>query len=240
MDNLVVAREKRFGGLKEVLFGFAKSLKGTLKTNPNLLAVPPRDAFWALCLPWIIELEVPNPESQLLSQVRTRKIEILLAGFEGDKAVEALANIKASDSHLAECCPNLALLARHLSRNFLGEAVAFIDTESDGGRLEQLYQSFEKMTYEQGAFRRSSFTHVFNLDIDGRDLEIGDITIIRLNPDFKGIVLGEQTQNPFLHPPGLGDCFIYSNEGPSSENDESWLQLHLVCILSTMDASNQA
>ena len=192
--------------------------------SPILLAVQPRDAFWALCLPWIIELEVPNAESQLLSLVQARKIEVLEAGFEGEKIVEGLVNIKASDSHLCECCPTLALLARHFSRNFLSDAVAFIETESDGGRLEQLYEAFEKMTYEQGRFRRSSFTHVFNLDIDGRDIEIGDVRIIRLNPDFKGTVLGEQTQEPFLHPPGLGDCFIYSNEAAGVENDESWLQ----------------
>jgi Apea-like HEPN len=224
MADLIIAKEKRFVGLKKMLFAFAKSLKNALATTPNLIAVPQRDAFWALCLPWIIELEIPNAQSQLLNQVRIRKAEILLAGFEGDKAVEELVRTKAADSHLAECCPSLALLARHFSRNFISEALPFVDSETEGTHLEELYQSFEVMTYEQGPFRRSSFTHVFNLEIDGRDLDIGDIRIIRLSPDFKGIVLGEQTQNPFLHPPGLGDCFIYSNEGASPENDESWLQ----------------
>lgn len=220
MNGSVIPAEERFPRLKEVLLGFAKSLADALKNKPSLLAAQPPDAFWSLVLPWLIELEVPSPSSELIERVNARKAEISQTGFEGDKIAKQLLEIRNSDLHLSECCPNLAILARHFSRNFLHDATPLATDDFDLIGLEKLYEAFVTLTYEQGRFRRSSFTHVFNLEIEGRDLQIGNIWILRLNPDFKGIVLGEKTPQPFLHPPNVGECFIYVNEGASDQNDD--------------------
>jgi hypothetical protein len=173
-------------------------------------------------------LDVINPLPELRAIIDQRKAVISQSGFDGKSIAESLRQIRNGDPHLAECCPTLLHLARHLSFNFIHDCTLLLRQGGNDPQIDQLYESFLKLTYEQGPFRRAAFTHVFNLDIDGRDVTIENFRIIRLNPDSKSELLKEdgisRYIHPFLHPQGVGDCFIYANEGANDQNDDSWLQ----------------
>jgi hypothetical protein len=224
----VIPETERFPGLREFLFRFLDDVVEANKHKPDLLAARPVDTFWALTLPWILELEVQNPNPDLRKMIDARKTAISIAGYDGGRVARDLKDIQETDKHLAECCPTLLHLARHLSFNFINEASTLREAGIELKDLDLQYAAFVKMTYEQGRFRRAAFTHVFNLDIEGRQLLIEKINVVRLNPDFKGELLREPGIgpyiHPFLHPPGVGDCFIYANEGASEKNDDRWLQ----------------
>ena len=228
MDGSVIPENERFAHLREYMFRFMAEVVEANKHKPDLLAARPADAFWALTLPWILEIEVQSPNPDLQKMIDGRKIAIAATGYDGGRVARELKEIRMADKHLAQCCPTLLHLARHFSFNFINEAATLREAGIEPDALGQVYADFVQMTYEQGRFRRAAFTHVFNLDIEGRQLQIDKINIIRLNPDFKGDLLRETDirpyVHPFLHPPGVGDCFIYSNEGASEKSDDSWLQ----------------
>ena len=228
MSSLIIPEEQRFTRLQEFLFRFVNDVVEANKHRPDLLAARPADAFWALTLPWILEVDVQNPNPDLRRMIDERKSVIGVTGYDGGRIARDLKEIRGADAHLAECCPTILHLARHFSFNFINEAVTLREAGFELSSLDQLYAAFLQMTYEQGRFRRAAFTHVFNLDIEGKQLVVGGINIIRLNPDFKGDLLREVDirpyVHPFLHPPGVGDCFIYANEGVSEKSDDIWLQ----------------
>lgn len=223
MSSPAIPVEERFGGLRESLFALAIELTKALKKNPPLHNAAPEDVFWSLTLPWIAEFDTPDPVPDLRRAIEGRKQEVTATGFDGEAAARRLQEILSKDTHLAECCPTLGLLARHLSRHFLHDASTIMDVLSEPVGVDSLYESFANLTYGQGRFRRSAFTHVFNLDIEGKDVQIADVRILRLNPDLQRSLLGEKTYSPFLHPPNVGNCFIFENEGVGLENDLKWL-----------------
>lgn len=228
MNSLAIPHEQRFGRLREFLFRFVAEVVKANRQKPDMLAARPSDAFWALALPWILEIEVKDPNPQLRNNIDARKPVIAKTGFDGEAIARELKEIRENDLHLSQCCPTLLHLARHFSFNFLHEAVTLSEAGAEPNAIGQLYEKFVRMTYDQGPFRRAAFTHIFNLEIEGKEALIGGMKIIRLNPDFKSDLLREVEvrpyAHPYLHPAGMGDCFIYVNEPPSEMNDDSWLQ----------------
>jgi hypothetical protein len=159
LSDSVIPEAERFPRLREFLFRFLDDVFEANKHKPDLLAARPVDAFWALTLPWILELEVQNPNPDLRKMIDARKTAIAVTGYEGDRVARDLKEIREADAHVAECCPTLLHLARHFSFNFINEAATLREAGIELNALDLQYAVFIKMTYEQGRFRRAAFTH---------------------------------------------------------------------------------
>ena len=227
MDEAVIPEEQRFTGLRNLLESCVHAVIFAREHKIDLAASGPKDAFWCLMLPWLLEIDVLNPVPPLRQFIDTGKAKILEADFDGSDIAKMLKTVLDSDTHLLQCCPTTLHLARHFSFNFIYDAASLPEPENKGVAFDSLYDNFVRLTYEQGPFRRAAFTHIFNLEIEGRDLTIGNVRIIRLNPGFKAALLKQGISNPFvhpfLHPAGVGDCFIYSVETAGDKMDDAWL-----------------
>jgi hypothetical protein len=215
--------QERFPKLEEYLCAFAAEITPIWRGHPELLTPRPSHILLLLTLPWILELEVPDIGIELRSLIDRRKTEIQALGFSGEQIATRLQEIHQADAHLSECCPTIVHLAIHISRNFVYEAIQLLEARSES-LLDGLFKQFSSLTYEQGRFRRSAFTHIVNLEMPERDTDFGGVRVIRLNPDFIQKIVGEPGNRTFLHPPGIGCAFVYVNEGPTKEKDDDWLR----------------
>ena len=94
-----------------------------------------------------------------------------------------------------------------------------------------MFEDFEVLTYHQGRFKRIALSHIFNFEMSGDHTTVvghkdpaGDIRIERLDASTIPFILGESGFQAFLHPPGIGNCFVVEEqEGASAENDLDWL-----------------
>jgi hypothetical protein len=224
-----VRKTERFSDLFSTLVGFTKAVGNVSQTRPELVAGRPFDAFTVLCLPWLLEHDMPQISGELRLQIESRKPQILEAGFDGEPFARELAHIRANDKQLAECCPNLALMANHFSRHFIHDAVRILNGETADTVLNSLYENFAKMTYEHGPFSRAAVTHIFNLQIEGNSMEIGSYKLLTIFDDnLIRQILGETGFRTFMHPPAVGNCFLHVQEGPGEVNDDQWLaQKHI-------------
>jgi hypothetical protein len=215
--------EERFPKLEEYLCAFATEIAPIWKVRPELLTPRPSHVLLLLTFPWILELEVPNISVELRALIDQRKAAIKALGFDGEQIAIRLQEIYRADTHLSECCPSVVHLAIHISRNFVYEAIQLLEAQSES-LLDGLFKQFSSLTYEQGRFRRSAFTHIVNLELQERETDFGGVRVIKLNPDFIQKIVGEPGNRTFLHPPGIGCAFIYVNEGPTNEKDDDWLR----------------
>ena len=106
------------------------------------------------------------------------------------------------------------------------------DAKLQGTSQDQLdfaYSEFESLTYKQGRFKRIALSHLFNfeMDINSADFQASDqranIRIERLDASTIPSILGESGVQAFLHPVGIGDCFVVEEEGASPVDDLNWL-----------------
>ena len=125
-------------------------------------------------------------------------------------------------------------IIRNSIANFLDTffITAVADAKRQGTAKERLdfaYDEFESLTYHQGRFKRIALSHLFNFDMEGNsatfegDTAAGNIRIERLDASTIPSILGESGFQAFLHPAGIGDCFVVEEEGASAVDDFKWL-----------------
>jgi hypothetical protein len=130
---------------------------------------------------------------------------------------------------LRECCPTSLHLANFLDIFFITSIADATRQGISEERLNFAYSEFEGLTYRQGPFKRITLSHLFNFDMDGNSLfvETGNpntnIRIERLDASTIPSILGESGLQAFLHPAGIGDCFVIEEEGASELDDFKWL-----------------
>jgi hypothetical protein len=94
--------------------------------------------------------------------------------------------------------------------------------------LEFAFEAFEALTYHQ-RFRRIALSHLFNVEMAGDHIVIqgtaplGDIRIERVNTHAIPAILGESGFQAFLHPAGVGNCFVFEEEAASAIDDLQWI-----------------
>ena len=208
-----------------MLFGYVDEIAKIRQKNPNL--VEQQALFFTfLTFPWLAAVDVLTDEQRAYQD--RRKPEIAQLGFDGERAKQVLNEILAADVHLRECCPTALQLAGYFDAHFLTSAA---DAKREGAaqeRLEFAFENFEAMTYHQ-RFRRIALSHLFNFDMAGDSIVLegsallGDIRIERLDTRAIPAILGESGFQAFLHPPGIGNCFVFEEEGASDVDDVQWL-----------------
>ncbi len=225
---MVIPVSERFEPLRRVLDGFVDAVVNLRKGNPNL-APAQRLFFMFLVFPWVADANMLTAEQRDFQE--RRKLEILEAGFDGEKAQTQLEEILQNDKHLSECCPTTLQLASYFDSYFI---TGLSDLKLQGveqSRIDFAYDEFERLTYHQGRFRRIALSHLFNLEIDGNSAlfegdenTLGNIRIERLDARTIPEILGESGQfQSFLHRPGTGNCFVVEEEPASTVDDMTWL-----------------
>jgi hypothetical protein len=224
-DQELIPTSERYGRLKDILFGFVDQIVAIRSANPNL-ADNKLISFVFLALPSLVELEGLPPEQRQL--VEQRKAEVSRLGFDPEGARLALEEVLAADKHLRECCPTPLHLASYLDFQFFARVDA-VHGGMKAGLQEFTYDLFERLTYQQGRFRRIALSHLFNFDMEGDRLvlqgeePLGEVRIERIDARTIPTILGEPSFQAFLHPPGVGNCFVVDEEGASETDDIQWL-----------------
>lgn len=225
-NPMVIPESERYGKLKDFVSEYVGIVANIRDANPKLAQEWPQ-FFLFLSYPWIVDqAQLPRDQKEFLGR---RQREIVELNFDGAEARKRLEEVLANDKHLAECCPTLLHLANFLD-SFYVTAVA--DAKRQGAAKERLdfaYEEFESLTYRQGRFKRIALSHMFNFDMEGNssvfeaaNAEL-NIRVERLDSSTIPGILGESGFQAFLHPAGIGDCFVLEEEGASAIDDYSWL-----------------
>ena len=99
-------------------------------------------------------------------------------------------------------------------------------TGGSQAEVDVLYRQFESITYNQGSYSRTAYTHIFNLSIDVAEIDLGaDLRLLQIHESAVPSLLGESgTSQSFLHPSATGNVFLaISQLGESSIPDADWL-----------------
>jgi hypothetical protein len=225
--EMIIPPNERSADLKAKLFGFAEQVAVIRDTNPNLAAQQPR-FFSFLTYPWLVQAEGFTQEQ--IGYLERRKIEIAQLGFDGHQAKNDLLEILRNDKHLRECCPTPFQLATHFDSYFVTFVGDLKRQRAPKERMEFAFDEFESLTYHQGRFRRIAISHLFNFQMTGNGVTftgrepVGDVRIERLDSTTIPAILGESGSQAFLHPPAIGDCFIFDEGGSSDLDDGQWLE----------------
>lgn len=223
---MVIPEAERYAGLRPAVLGFVESVAQIRTANPDLAREWPQ-FFLFLIYPWILDRGQLSPEQKDFLERRRREVAAL--DFDGEKATKELEGILAKDTHLSECCPTLLHFANFLDMFFI---TATADARREGAaqdRIDFAYGEFESLIYRQGKFKRIALSHVFNFEMEGTSALFKainpdlNIRIERLDSSTIPGILGESGVQAFLHPPGIGNCFVVEEEGSSKADDLSWL-----------------
>jgi len=225
-NPLVVPDAERYGALKDRIFGYVDIVSRIRAAKPEMAQQWPQ-LFLTLSYPWIVDTAQLSPDQK--ASVELRKQEIAQLPFDGNRVKHELADVLVKDKHLSECCPTLLHLANFLDSFFISAAVDAKRHGADETRLNLSYDEFRTMTYCQGRFRRIALSHLFNFDMEGNSATFEgtdptqNIRVERLDASTIPTILGESGFQAFLHPVGIGDCFVVEDEGGSSTDDFQWL-----------------
>ncbi|HEU5403706.1 MAG TPA: hypothetical protein VFU86_20290 [Terriglobales bacterium] len=225
-NPMVIPVAERYKKLRDLLMEYVQIIAALRDANPNMAQQWPQ-FFLFLTYPWIVDqTSFTRDQRQFLEQ---RKAEIQALKFDGETAKKRLAEVLASDRHLAECCPTLLHLANFFDTFFFTPVADAKRQGTAKERLDFAYDEFESLTYHQGRFKRITLSHLFNFDMEGNSLSFEgtakttNIRIERLDASTIPGILGESGFQAFLHPTGIGDCFVVDEEGASAIDDFAWL-----------------
>lgn len=225
-NPMVIPEPERFGRVKEFLFQFVDGVAKIKNANPQLAQQWPQ-FFSFLAYPWILDRgSLANDQKAFLEQ---RRRENAALGFNGEEAKNRLEEILANDKHIRECCPTPLHLVNFLDGSFVMPAAEAKLQGASQDRLDFAYSEFESLAYRQGRFKRIALSHLFNFEMDVNSVNFAasdvrvNIRIERLDANTIPSILGESGAQAFLHPVGIGNCFVIEEDGASPIDDFNWL-----------------
>ncbi len=225
-NPMVIPLSERFGKLRDLLMEYVEIIAALRDANQNMAQQWPQ-FFLFLTYPWIVDQTSFTEDQRKF--LEHRKAEIQALKFDGETAKKRLAEVRESDRHLAECCPTLLHLANFFDTFFITPVANAKRQGAAKERLDFAYHEFESLTYHQGRFKRIALSHLFNFDMQGNSLSFEgaskttNVRIERLDASTIPGILGESGFQAFLHPIGIGDCFVVDEEGASAHDDFAWL-----------------
>jgi Apea-like HEPN len=221
LSDLIVPRERRSAQLKEQVLTLVDAVAQQVAHDPalNEEAFP----FVRLVSPWLADLSVIDKAQREATEAQ--KSHLIASGFLGEKHSGMLQAILASDTHLRACCRTTLVLAFYLDRSIINPAVDVRNTGGSLEKLDSLYERFESLTYDQGQYARTAYTHIFNLRIDTEEVDLGGgMRLVQVHESVVPMLLGEAPAlRSFLHPPATGNVFLSCTQtGESAVSDEEW------------------
>jgi hypothetical protein len=170
--------------------------------------------------PWLVDQE---PGADKLEWIPTRKKEIEALGFNGELFKQQLKQVLENDQHIRQCCQTLFNIAHFSDAFFITGASELRLRGADARAVEAWFDEFMTTTYHQGRFKRIGLSHLFNFDMEGNSAVFGDIRVERLDDNTIPKILGETGFRAFLHPTGVGSCFVVAEEEWTEQQDYEWI-----------------
>ncbi|HEX8181154.1 MAG TPA: hypothetical protein VF525_16535 [Pyrinomonadaceae bacterium] len=213
-----IPEDQRSPSLVGALHHFGDLIVGFKKANKDVKYAS--NAFYQLCYPWLIDAQ---GDAEVEAKLAERRRDLEKRGFDGTEVRRRLEQIISEDKHLRNCCTNSAYLALYLDNGFIG-LVSFLK-ESDSFNEETykvFLKSFLDSTYAQ-PFRKQAVSHLYNFNAEDDRLEFEGIRVVKLDSATISKLIGEPTFPAFIHPKGVGDYFVVTEEGGPSDDVINWL-----------------
>src|ERR1700690_99338 len=152
----IIPMEDRSPDLKALLFALAREVSRVIVKDRSLIMGEGQLLY--LLGPWLLGPEITGSE-----QWRSLEVRLAAVNFDGRVMVDRIRQVLARDRHLRECCADMDILFVEILERFVFEKLllAFLVKEKPAA-AESAWISFEKLVYEQGAFKRYAYTHIFN------------------------------------------------------------------------------
>ena len=218
----VVPPERRSPQLKEQVLKLVEAIVGHMENNPPTEEEP--FPFVRLISPWLIDLSTFDIKQREITEVY--KLKAMASGFDGDEHSKVVKSILASDDHLRACCRNALALAFFLERSIIAPAVQLRRRGGSNEEINSTYRQFEVLTYHQGQYSRTAYTHIFNLRIEPEEIDLGSGKKLRqVHESAIPMLLGEgPSMRSFLHPSQTGNVFLCQTQMEDSViSDDDWL-----------------
>jgi hypothetical protein len=180
--------------------------------------------FARLISPWLVDLSIFDETQREAAEIY--KLKARVSGFDGDDHSVVIKRILATDAHLRACCRTALNLAFYLDRSIITLAVQRRRQGGSNEEIDSIYSQFEAITYHQGQYSRTAYTHIFNLRIESEQIELGaGKTLRQIHESVIPLLLGEPpTSRSFLHPSETGNVFLSETQaGDSIVSDDEWL-----------------
>jgi hypothetical protein len=217
--NHAVAEDKRSPSLKTLVRKYVDLIARISAANPDL-ARQHQNLFYFLSYVWLAD---PVGDAEVEAGLTRRREEYAQLGFDGAQVKLELGQVLDEDRHLRECCSTLLNLAYFLDIEFISYAASH---QSESGISEEEYDNvfkgFSDYVYAE-PFRTLALSHLYNFEAEDNDLLFDVVRVVRLNASEISRILGEPTNQSFIHPHGVGDYFILTEAAGPNDDLLSWL-----------------
>jgi hypothetical protein len=187
--------------------------------NPDL-AREHQNLFYFFAYAWLADT---GDDVGVESDLARRREEYAQLGFDGDRVRRELSHVMDEDRHLRECCSTLSNLAYFLDLEFIGHAAPH---QNDVGITDEEYRkmfdAFSDHVYSE-PFRTMALSHLYNFEAEDTHLRFDVVRIGRLSPHEVSLVLGEPTNQSFIHPYGVGNYFVVTEATGPVDDLFGWL-----------------
>jgi hypothetical protein len=201
-----IPEEKRSPSLKTLLRRYVDLIARISAANPEL-ARQHQHLFYFFAYAWLADA---GGDAEVEADLTRRREEYARLGFDGTRVKDELGQVLDEDQHLGECCSTLLNLAYFLDIEFISYAASH---QNESGISDEEYgnvfKGFSDYVYAE-PFRTLALSHLYNFEAEDNDLLFDVVRVVRLNTSDISLILGEPTNQSFLHPLGGGDYFIDS------------------------------
>lgn len=214
-----VPQEERSPSLRKYLRGYVDLVARISAANPEL-AREHQNLFYFFAYAWLAD---PGGDPGVEADLTRRREEYERLGFDGDRARSELSQVMDEDKHLKECCSTLTSLAYFLDIEFISHAAPH---QNDAGISDEeygkMFDAFSEHVYSE-PFRTMALSHLYNFEAEDTHLLFDVVRVGRLTASEVSLVLGEPTNQSFIHPYGVGDYFVMTEATGLIDNLISWL-----------------
>lgn len=217
--NPAIPEDRRSTSLKSSLRRHVDITARISAANPDL-AKQHQHLFFYLSYPWLVD---PEGDAEVETTLVERREEFMRLGFEGAEVKRELERMLNEDQHLSECCSTLSNLAYFLDTEFISYAAFHLKQSGiSDEQFDGVFKSFSDYVYAE-PFKKVAASHLYNFDAEDDNLVFDGLKIIRLDAATISTIIGEPTYQSFIHPRGVGDYFIITEETGPTDDHIGWL-----------------
>lgn len=214
-----VPEERRSTSLKTLLRRYVDLIARISAANPEL-ARQHQNLFYFFAYAWLADA---GDDAEVDADLARRQEEHARLGFDGAQVRRELEQVLDEDQHLRECCSTLPNLAYFLDVEFISYAASHQNQSGiSDEEYETVFKGFSDYVYAE-PFRTLALSHLYNFEAEDNDLLFDLVRVVRLNSSDISLILGEPTNQSFIHPHGVGDYFIVTEATGPKDDLLGWL-----------------
>jgi hypothetical protein len=217
--NTSIPLEERSELLKPTLRKYAEIIC-KIRQERTQLAREHQHLFLFLVYPWVAEA---GGDAALDTKFAADRAEYSALGFRGDEIADELRQLLNDDRHLRECCFSALNLAHFLDIEFVTYAAFHLEQKPfSDDEYEKVFSGFSDYVYSQ-PFKTVSASHLYNFESDDENLFFEGLRVVTLEFATISNILGETNNRSFIHPHGVGQYFVVTEQFGPNDNVFDWL-----------------